>query len=128
MIHYLKQADFGRFFEVGATARNEHTAKDYDIIVVPNNRNLMEWIAVLKKLNSHKVDGRKVDAQIIPSFDPENIDKKKKYSKYVYSNENPNPKIYREVASGLWKKKTPLVSSKHKMKGIDKIPYIQKEL
>ena len=128
MINYLKEANFGRFFEVGATARGEHTAHDYDLVVVPNKRILMEWSAVLKKLNSYKVDGRKVDAQIIPSFDPENIDKKKKYSKYVYSEENPNPKIYRKVANGLWKKKTPLVSSKHKMKGINKLPYIKKEL
>lgn len=128
MIHYLKQADFGRFFEVGATARNEHTAKDYDIIIVPNNRNLGEWIAVLKKLNSYKVKGRKVDAQIIPSFDPENIDKKKKYRKYIYSDENPNPGMYKKVINGLWKKRTPLVSAKHKMKGIDKIPYVQREL
>ena len=128
VINFLKQSEFGRFFEVGATARGEHTAHDYDLIVVPNKRDLGEWTAVLKKLGTYKVNGRKVDAQIIPSFNPDDVDKEKKYSKYIYSDKNPNPKIYRKVANGLWKKKTPLIGIKHIEKGIDKIPYIMKEL
>ncbi len=128
MIKYLKEANFGRFFEVGSVARGEKDAKDYDMIVVPNNRNLDEWVGVLKKLRNCYVNGKQVDPQIIPDFNPDKIDKNKKYSRYVYSEENPNKELYENVGNKLWKKTTSLVNRKHKLKGIDKVPYIQKEL
>ena len=58
-INKLKEENFGRFFEVGSTARGEKNPKDYDVIIVPALKNKEKWSNVLKLLSQFKMNGKK---------------------------------------------------------------------
>lgn len=115
-INKLKEENFGRFFEVGSTARGEENPKDYDVIIVPTLKNKEKWSNVLKLLSQFKMNGKKIDAQIVPSFNPDNVNVYKIYNKYYLSNNK------------MCKKQTSFINEKQIAKGVDKIPYMKKEL
>ena len=58
-INKLKEENFGRFFEVGSTARGEENPKDYDVIIVPTLKNKEKWSAYAKDYYKQYIDNKK---------------------------------------------------------------------
>jgi len=130
-----------KFYSVGGWAREEKNFTDYDIGIIPNKTNYREWERLLEKFYNMKIDGKHIDAQIVPSY--KKIFKMKaskikkcrdnKIFRYVYSDkilkskEEYNIKYYR-LRGNLWLKICPLVSKKHRMMGLMNFKYSFEEL
>ena len=62
-----------KFYAVGSWVRRNPNFKDYDINIVPPNgkrspSNIKEWSKLLKRFDNKEFDGKKIDAQILPSL------------------------------------------------------------
>lgn len=111
--------------------RNNPNPNDIDIgIIPPRGRvQLREWEKILKYFEDKYVDGRKVDAQIVPAYrrlfklsgDTVRKIANQNIYKYVYHTGIPNNREYTKYSracGNLWRKRVPIVSHKYREKGL----------
>jgi len=122
--------DMFDFYATGSWARNEEDFRDYDIAIVPHeDSDMNDWESLLMEFYNKKVDGKRIDAQIVPRFMwVSNMSLKQRERladapliKYIYG-ESLDKEKYKKVIGNLYFKKSTVVPEKHKRMGLHKVP------
>lgn len=134
-----------KFYAVGSWVMKNPNFKDYDISIVPpqgkrNPSNIKEWSKLLKRFNNKEFNGKKIDAQILPSFnkllkmDAQEIKKRKNniYFRFFYSEGKKAPKTSAlkiiKLKNNMWMSITKVVPDKIRARNLDNSIIHYKEL
>lgn len=105
-----------RFFITGSIARKEKNPNDIDINIIPPDRNYKEWTKLLNKFNGKYIDGKRIDAQIIPNLKKVLNGYKGILDKYIIKNKK------------LSEKTSFVANEKARLRGVDKLPFMYMEI
>ena len=134
-----------KFYAVGSWVRRNPNFKDYDINIVPPNgkrspSNIKEWSKLLKRFDNKEFDGKKIDAQILPSLNKllkmnaKEIKERRNniHFRYFYSEGNRIPKTNAlkviKLKNNMWMSISRVIPNKLRAKNLDNSIIQHKEL
>ena len=117
LVDIKERYDKYRFFITGSIARKEKNPKDIDINILPHNTDYKEWFKLLKLFDGHYVDGKRIDAQIIPDLD-----------KVIYSGYKGYLTKWIIKDNKLSDKTSFVANEKARLRGVDKLPFMYMEI
>ena len=134
-----------RFYAVGSWARRNPNFNDYDINIIPPDKkrspsNIKEWSEILKRFDKKEFDGKKVDAQILPSLSKllkmsaKEIKERRNniHFRYFYSEENSASKTNAlkviKLKNNMWMSISRVIPNKLRAKNLDNSVIQHKEL
>lgn len=142
LVHNIKK-DYPsyKFYAVGGWAMRNPEFNDYDIAIYPPSHNYhKEWSKILKRFDNKEFEGKKVDAQIMPSLrklmklDAKGMNKVKNniHFKFFYCEDNivKDSDAIRVIRlkDNMWLSLKKVVANKHRQKNLHNSPYIFEEL
>ena len=117
LVNIKKKYGKYRFFITGSVARKEKNPKDIDINILPYDRNYKEWFELLKLFDGHYVEGKRIDAQIIPDLEKVIYNGYKGYlTKWIIKNNK------------LSDKTSFVANEKARLRGVHKLPFMYMEI
>ena len=134
-----------KFYAVGSWVRRNPNFKDYDINIVPPNgkrspSNIKEWAKLLKRFDNKEFDGKKIDAQILPSLNKllkmnaKEIKERRNniHFRYFYSEEKNAPRTNAlkviKLKNNMWMSISRVIPNKLRAKNLDNSIIQHKEL
>ena len=134
-----------KFYAVGSWVRRNPNFKDYDINIVPPNgkrspSNIKEWSKLLKRFDNKEFDGKKIDAQILPSLNKllkmnaKEIKERRNniHFRYFYSEEKNAPRTNAlkviKLKNNMWMSISRVIPNKLRAKNLDNSAIQYKEL
>lgn len=142
LVHHVKNKYPNyKFYLIGSCAMRTPNFNDYDIgILPPTSKYNKEWSYVLKNFDNKKINGKKIDAQIMPSIDKLinlnakelNEIKNNIHFKYFYCTD----KVVKDteaiklikLKNNMWLSLKKVISNKNRQKNLHNFPYISEEL